>query len=490
MAGPRINVQFTPSGLVLDRFLRSHQSHRFLFGPLGSGKTFTCAFEMLRRACEMPPCKDGVRRSRGLITRTTGVDLATTAKKDWLELMDGEQHFRGQLGHMTGGPPPTYYLRFKLPDGTTVESEIYFMGLDDPDGINKIRGLNISFAWINEVREFPRDIIKMIFGRCGRYPRKEDVPEYWRGVWGDTNMPDTDHYLYNFAEEDTPEGWAFFRQPGGVIKRGGRWAPNPEAENLAFLPDGYYEQQVSGAKEDWVKVYLAAEYGFAMDGKSVYPEYSDAIHCVDFDIVRSLPLRVGMDFGLTPAAVFAQRGVAGQWRWHSELVTENTGIYRFAEMVKAHINEHYKGLKVAHFTGDPAGDARSPTDQKERTTFEILIAQGIPAAPAISNDFTKRREAVARPLSRLIDGEPGLIIHPHCKVARKGMAGGYAFRRMRVPGGDRYEDKPIKNMFSHVCEAGQYLHLGGGEYNEVIKTQQQSTVRINVYEPRDRSMGY
>lgn len=131
--------------------------------------------------------------------------------------------------------------------------------------------------------------------------------------------------------------------------------------------------------------------------------------------------------------------------------------------------EHYRGFTVEQITGDPAGDARSPADKHERSTFQILRALGVNAQPASSNEWVKRREAVARPLTRLIDGEPGLLIRTQCRVTRKGMAGGYAYRRIQVAGDERFEDKPTKNQYSHPCKAGQYLHLGGGEWTKMVR---------------------
>ena len=97
------------------------------------------------------------------------------------------------------------------------------------------------------------------------------------------------------------------------------------------------------------------------------------------------------------------------------------------------------------------------------------------ARPAPTNDFTIRREAVAQPMSRLIDGQPGFVISPKCKVTRKGLAGGYAFRRLQVAGQERFRDVPDKNAYSHPCEAGQYAMLGGGEGKRVVKKSSERT---------------
>ena len=74
-------------------------------------------------------------------------------------------------------------------------------------------------------------------------------------------------------------------------------------------------------------------------------------------------------------------------------------------------------------------------------------------------------------LNRLVDGQPGLLISPKCKITRKGMAGGYNFKRIQVAGDERFHDKPNKNGFSHPCEAAQYLMLGAGEGKSVIPSK-------------------
>jgi hypothetical protein len=74
-------------------------------------------------------------------------------------------------------------------------------------------------------------------------------------------------------------------------------------------------------------------------------------------------------------------------------------------------------------------------------------------------------------LSRLIDGEPGLIVHPRCRILRKAMAGGYHYRRVQVTGEERYRDQPDKNSYSHVAEAGQYMLVGAGEAKTLVKRE-------------------
>lgn len=420
---------------------------RGLMGPFGSGKSTACIMEILRRAKEQKINADGKRKTRWAVIRNTYPELRTTTIKSW------HQWVPAQLGRWVDTGPPTHHIV----EGD-LDMEVLFIALDRPDDIAKLLSMELTGAWVNEAREVPKAVIDGLTGRVGRYPSVLMGGCSWSGIIADTNPPDTDHWWYKLAEEVKPDGWAFFKQPGGR---------DPGAENVEHLPPKYYERQVAGKDEDWIKVYVDGQYGFVRDGKPVYPEYRDSLHCQAFDLVHGWPIYVGIDFGLTPAAVFGQRSPMGQWRWHSELVTEDMGAKRFAELLRQAMHERYPGFHFAAITGDPAGEGRAQTD--ETTPFQILRAANIEANPAPTNDFTKRRESVVACLSRLIDGQPGLMIHPQCVQLRKGMAGGYNYKRIQVTGAERYRDVPDKGMYSHVCEAGQYMLVGAGEARTLVK---------------------
>ncbi|HET8728476.1 MAG TPA: TerL, partial [Alphaproteobacteria bacterium] len=287
-------------------------------------------------------------------------------------------------------------------------------------------------------------------------------------------------WWYRLAEEDTPQGWAFYSQPGGRT---------PGAENRQHLPGDYYERQLPGKDPAWIKVYVDGDYGFVQDGKPVFPEYKDGLHCKEVELDPRLTVYVGIDFGLTPAAVFGQRSVTGQWRWLSELVCEDMGAQRFGQLLAAEMRSRYAGCQFEIY-GDPAGDGRVQTD--ERTPFDILRAGGITARPAPSNDPVLRQEAIRAPLNRLVDGEPGLIMSPDCRVLRKAMAGAYRYRRLQVAGQERFHDVPEKNKFSHVADAAQYLMLGAGEGRSLIKLRienQPRQSRAAEHNPFDSVVG-
>ena len=422
-------------------------------GPRGSGKSTGMCWELMRRANEQKPSPDGIRYSRAVIVRNTYPELRDTTLKTWLHLF--KEDIFGKFNHHDMAH------RIRVND---LNFEVMFRALDTPDDIKKLLSLEVTFAWVNEARQiYSRSIISGLRDTLDRYPPMKEGGPTWSGLLLDTNPPDTDHWWYKIAEEERPEGWQFWRQPGGLIERDGKFISNPDADNLEHLSggSGYYLEKAKGASLDHIRVYYCGQYGFVQEGKPVYPEYYDHLHCTQEDIVpvKGIPVYVGLDFGLTPAALFSQRMPNGRWVWFDELVSEDMGVERFGIILKPMLARLYDH-KIYIF-GDPAGNTRTQTDEK--TCYQILAGQGIDAEPAPSNVFTLRREVVASALKRLIDGKPGLMVSPKCRLARKAMAGGYCFRRMQISYGDRYADEPNKNHYSHVAEAGQYAMLGAGE---------------------------
>jgi hypothetical protein len=438
----------SPTGAM---FHRDDSSVRALMGPFGSGKSVTCVVELLMRAYKQMPDKNGIRRSRWVIIRNTYRQLLDTTMEtffEWVPKAAGEY----QAGNMK------FIMRQKLDDGTKLEAEFIFRALDKPEDVKKLLSLEVTGAFLNEVREIPRVIADAVTGRL-RFPKtiKKDGKKIygatWRGVIMDTNPPDSDHWFYKVFEEEKPEGYKLYKQPSGVSEK---------AENLDNLEDTYYTDMMRGKTKQWIDVYVHGTYGFVSDGSPVYPEYNDDLHYSN-DIVqlnKQWKLFVGIDFGLTPAAVIGVQLPSGQIIVIDELVTFNMGATSFGKLLHAKLSSHkYQGFSSIEIYADPAGEQRAQTD--EETPFMILAENKIDAYPTFTNDFTIRRETVANCLTELdFTGKPLLLIGPGAPSFRKAMGGGYKYKRLRVANEDRFKDMPDKNQYSHVAEAGQYLFLG------------------------------
>jgi hypothetical protein len=82
---------------------------------------------------------------------------------------------------------------------------------------------------------------------------------------------------------------------------------------------------------------------------------------------------------------------------------------------------------------------------------------------------------VAQQLNKMVEGKPAFLMDRRCQQLIKGFEGGYAYKRMEVSG-ERYADKPDKNMYSHIHDALQYLLLGAGEGRALMSNQKPSQV--------------
>jgi hypothetical protein len=191
----------------------------------------------------------------------------------------------------------------------------------------------------------------------------------------------------------------------------------------------------------------------------------------EIPVAAGQPVYVGVDFGLTPSAVFGQK-VRGRWFLQSELVSVDMGIVRFAEVMRNELATRFAAVSEAIIFGDPAGDFRAQTD--ESTPFHILRGAGLRATPAPSNSVDLRIEAVTSQLTKMVEGKPALLIDPRCAQLIKGFEGMYCYKRIEVSG-ERYADKPDKNMYSHVHDAAQYLFLGAGEGRALMNSQRPAT---------------
>lgn len=454
-----------PGGKVLEEYSDCRSSRSFIMGPLGSGKTIQTCLKIKDLMCEQEPVKAkdhknyNVRLSRWFAIRNTYSELTSTTIKDWLEC-------HGDLGRYKQGSktPPHQKLEFKLEDNTIVNAEIYFIAFDRPDHVKKARGLQGTGAWINEVKEISKSVVDMMDLRIGRYPsNKEGATPTWFGMIGDTNAPADDHWYYELAEEEKPEGWKFHRQPGGVVKKDDKWIVNTDAENLNNLPPNYYERGMAGKKEDWIAVNLANEYGYVVEGKPVQPRYVDSVHCLDLDFFPHADIEViiGYDFGRTPAAALLQRAEMGRWICFDELVSENMSAMTFGPELKRYITKNYPEIKKFRGWGDPSGGRGG--EATDDSAHKVIRAAGLPCQPTQSNIPIKRRAALELPMTEMcLDGKPRFVILQKCKNIRKGLKGGFCYRRVQVSG-EKYTDIPDKNKYSHPVEALEYALQGEGE---------------------------
>ncbi len=471
-----LNYRISPT------FAKFHKDDNFLrivMGPVGSGKSVGCCWEIYMRAMAMPANINNIRHSRWIVVRNTLPQLETTTMSTWKDWF-GPQVFEG--AEITGRSPYKQTIEHAMADGTTLKLEMIFMALDGPLDIGKLMSLECTGIWFNELRYIDEAVYRESQTRPGRFPRKSDIPKenwidertpYWSGIIADTNPPDVGGWIYELAEEIMPENLSMYKQPSGVSKH---------AENLKNLKHDYYTNMMIGKPKEWVNVYVHGKYGYFHDGASVYDGvWNDDVHYYGQDI-KLIPGRIlvgGIDAsGRSPAAVILQHTPAGQYQAIWELCAEDIGGVAFSRLLRQEMATRFP-IHNVRWWGDPAGGFKSQTD--ERTYFDILKGEGIQVYPSPGFRLTERIEAVNSILSRNTAGLPALVVGKDCPKLRQGFNGGYRFKKIGTGDSARTMPDPEKNSYSHVHDALQYAIAGTGELN-VLKNRKTSDYKTYTYD--------
>ena len=447
-----MSIDYTPSptGAAV---IESQKKYTFIIGPVGGAKTTACLFKILYQAKrQRANPADGVRYSRFAVIRSTNRQLFDTTLKSFFDW------FPPGIAGDWQATQKTFIFKFD-----DVHCEVMFRPLDTAADVSNVLSLELTGAMFDEFVEIPREIVDAVESRCGRYPSNKKGGCSWAGCWGASNPGTQDSWWYDWLYEEWPEevGGAieqmevmnFFEQPSGFSK---------EAENIEHLrgydpvtkTTNYYTELAKGKTNDWVKQFIEVQWGYSQRGKPVYKAFNRELHVAKQALKYNphLPLIIGFDAGLTPAATFMQQDSFGRVLILDELVSDNMGAQRFCrEKIKPLLNRKYRDATIL-VAADPATKQRAQTDEK--TVASVLEKElQVKVKGAASNDLAARLGAVDGFLTLLTEAGPALLIDPSCKNTIAGFASGYRFA-INTKG--VAADKPDKNSYSHLADAIQY----------------------------------
>ena len=296
----------------------------------------------------------------------------------------------------------------------------------------------------------------------------------------------------------------------GVSVANLHWKADPKKR----LDPDWFSVNTTGLSQREIQREFELDWTIA-DGKPVFPDYDKEKHGTS-EVLRAepgMPLYVGLDFGLNPAADFVQVSDMGQVRVLRVLNEENKALTTFApliirqmlelcaeagypartmEDVESLFRRHWKaatqetGLSLSElenlecevwretyeevfdhdsgqslefiFAGDPAGKSRTANDAKSGYRF-LWERFGIRVQGNQKHQvWDTRRNAVTGLLVSpdIAPGEAKFVIsaHPSCERLRAGFEGSYAYAEAADTGG---REVPLKDRFSHPQDAFQYV---------------------------------
>lgn len=448
---------YTPPKTI-KTFMESDQRVRIVRGPVGSGKSSGMVMELVRRAAQQAPDpNDGIRRTRGVIVRNTMPQLKSTSLKTIREL----------IGPAIQWEASAHTVWFKQND---IEAEWILMPLDTPDNVQRLLSLDITYAWLSELRELPVKILQDVLSRCGRFPSMMHGGPTWRGLIGETNSFDEDSDWNKVLEEreldgkPLPDSWGYFVQPG---------ARDAHAENKEHLAAGYYEDLIKDNSPAWVEQYIDNLIAPSLSGEAVFRQsFKKHFHVAAATLqpIPSTMLVIGIDFGRHPAAVLTQMDARGRLIALDEAVGDNMGVEQFVatKLRPLLMQSKYMRLPIG-LVGDPSGVAR--TQIGEESVFQALKRLGFSAQPAQTNAIEPRLRAVEKWFLQQRGGEAALLIDPACETLIKAIGSKYRYGRRKD---GILQPMPEKtHPWSDIADAFQYAVLGhsGTVLARLVKTR-------------------
>jgi hypothetical protein len=387
--------------------------------------------QLLERAMAQQPNAHGVRDTRWVVVRNTYRELDDTTRKTFDQWLGAYGTWRES--------DFAFEIDKPLSDGTRVRAEILFRALDKPQDVKKLLSLEITGAYVNELREVPKVILDGLTMRVGRYPAKVEGGPSWFGVWADTN-PWAESSEYAELFQSAPEGFALFRQPSGL---------SPEAENRENLPPRYYERMCAGKDSSWIDEYVHGKNPRADKG-SVYGELLSKLAerggVCDFDTPTDGTF-VNFDLGVSDStSIF-------WWRVGRHGVPDIVDWYEASGEPMSHYFDvlDCRGWKIRHIW--LPHDARHRTFQTGVTTLDQFLKHygtglvGIGPEVSIEDGLSAARWMLEQPIR---------IHKTRCEGAIKRLK---AYRFAWDEDKKVYSKKPVHDWTSHTADNLRYVAL-------------------------------
>lgn len=452
-------IVYTPPQTVAD-FMISDVFFRLIAGPVASGKTTGCIFELYRRSAQQRKGVDGFRHTRWAIVRQTLQQLKQTVLKDILAWLPGIASWRVSES--------TIYV-----ESGDIRSEWLLVPLDNLEDQRRLLSSQLTGAWLSECIEMDAELVAPLSGRIGRYPGANEGGCTWAGIIADTNFPEEGTAWHERMEITIPPDWQIFKQKGGL---------SPEAENLEWLnqtpdtlrlpenhPDriargrAYYARLARNPSPSWVSRYVHANYGIDPSGSAVFAAtFNRRVHVVaSLDPLPGTILIVGQDFGRDPCSLICQLAPWNQLLCLEEVLADDIGLQvHLRRNLRPVLSQpRYQGFPVV-IIGDPSGGAKDSLF--EVNAFDVLKYEGFMAYPAPTNDLDPRIRAVEYWLMNMGARGPGMAIDGmRCPMFVRALNGGYRYSKAKATDDMTGENKvkPNKNNYSHIADAGQYACL-------------------------------
>ena len=495
------------AGPISDAYIVGHDPIAVLCGPRGSGKSVADDKKAAVEAQRVHPGADGVRRYVLGVYRQKYDSLwkATIPSWWWMFPKDlpGSQ--------WTGASPraATHRITFQDQWGPIILTA-HFLAFGEGADPEDLRGLQFMDILLPEMDTLPRELLTALIPTLGRDPPPEITGRQGK-IFGSMNAPDVLNWTYSPFFEKPAKGYKLYRQPSGLA---------PDAENLqsyATTEDpsgrGYYTRMVElyADQPHMIRRMVHGIPGVTRATDLVYDKFDETTMLSQTTLVPepALPVIVGVDGGLTPAAVYMQEMPDGQLRVYAEIALERGGMEELARAMLALEARRFPRCEFRTVC-DPAMKAGEDTDRVEpvfsdsEPRFDQRVSRGSDRQRlaraigrkvdlAATQEVGRRWDAVRVKISLALGpGRPGYLLDPSCLGLRRGKLQTYQFRKLR---GTNDLSSVQPSFDTHVADAEQYGALECGtdrarkrqsDLVEAQRARQQQNKTASRYSPLNR----
>jgi hypothetical protein len=420
------------------------------------------AFITSRAEADLWACRMGEGKSTGLawaifhftqanpgaifaLIRDTFENLRDTTMKDFFEWFppgvcgeynENKKLWKWRLGEMRG--------------------EVMMMGMDDPSDATKLQSRKLGGFAMDEPAPAAESggIAEEIFNTAMTRLRQPGMK--WYAAKLAENAPDETHWTYQRFVDPGDAGTPPEYPIAECQKRGFTFFQGVRPENEKNLPPGYYARLKSALKNrpDLIRRFADGGFGFQQIGKSVTPQWSDAIHLAEgLEPLGSIPLWLFWDWGLNPTCTITQVTPLGFWNVLECHVGEDMGAFELVgEVVKPRVQERFKGLTWAH-SGDPMGKQREQSSSEQSAVKVIRKELGGRWKPGPVH-LRERIDPLNAVLARVRNGVGVVQVDKHhARAIWHALRGGWHYNVTRT---GIVSQVPVKDIHSHPGDTMGY----------------------------------
>ncbi len=348
--------------------LRSEKSEVLLLGGIGSGKSQLGAIWIVDKISQFPKCDC-------IIAANTYQQLMNASVKTLINYLN-------DLGIKHNAVLSGARKRIEIGDAT-----IYLYSLDKPDSI---RGVEVSFSWLDEVAFSTLKALNVVRGRM-------------RGQFSDYRQT---------LMTTSGNGFNFLYDIFGNLRKNDakKTLISAQTQDNTFLPDGYYDQLVEdygGIDTPLAQQELFGKFVNLQEG-AIYNLFDRGVNVLPCELNKNFPVHIAVDFNVDVMSAVVSQHIGGKLYVCEEIQLTHRDANTFD--MAAHIVNNYslKGYRVL-IVPDSTGRARKTSSSSGQTDHQILRDAGLQVLDTSNPIIRDRQQSV-----NIAFKKKDIIIDPKC----------------------------------------------------------------------------